>query len=156
MPCIDREPNDLSHGLWSYMNLNLVGDPKRKFDAIEPSNTAEVCRKVVGPLVSKSEERRHFLFEGVNNPKGCTNMGEMMKCIEDWEQAIELYEAADGKAPEDEQRRQKLVRLIPGVDDEKVYELLGKYKSYDSLRDYLEKKCEWLVEYKPKKAAHLA
>ena len=27
-----------------------------------------------------------------------------------------------GKAPEDEQRRQKLVRLIPGIDDEKVYD----------------------------------
>ena len=80
----------------------------------------------------------------------------MMKCIEDWEQAIELYEAADGKPPEDEPRRQKLVRLIPGIDDEKVYELLGKYKTYDSLREYLEKKCEWLTECKPKKAAHLA
>ena len=38
----------------------------------------------------------------------------------------------------------------------KVYELLGKYKTYDALREYLEKKCEWLVEFKhPKRAAHL-
>ena len=156
MPMMDREPSDLSHGLWSFLNLNLAGDPKRKFEAIEPSNGAEVWRKIVGPLVSKSEERRHFLIEGVNNPRACTSMADLMKCIEDWEAAIELYVAADGCAPPDEQRRQKLVRLIPHTDDEKVYELLGKYKSYDALREYLEKKCEWLVEYKaPKRTAHL-
>ena len=28
MPMMDREPLDLSHGLWSFLNLNLVGDPK--------------------------------------------------------------------------------------------------------------------------------
>ena len=42
MPCMDREPGDLSHGLWSFLNLNLVGEPKRKFESIEPSNGAEV------------------------------------------------------------------------------------------------------------------
>ena len=79
-----------------------------------------------------------------------------MRCIEDWEEAINLYVAADGHQPPDEQKQQKLVRLIPGIDDEKVYELLGKYKSFDSLREYFEKKCEWLVEFKtPKQAAHL-
>ena len=71
MSCIDRQPADLSHGLWAFLSLNLVGDPKRKFDLIESSNWDEVWRKVVGPLVSRSEERRHFLFEFVVNPKGC-------------------------------------------------------------------------------------
>lgn len=61
MPCIDRLAVDLAHGLRSLPNLNLVGDPKRKFEAVEWSNGAEVWRKVVGPLVSRSEERRHFL-----------------------------------------------------------------------------------------------
>ena len=42
-----------------------------------------------------------------------------------------------GKAPEDKQRRQMLVRMIPALDDEKVYEFLGKYRSYDDLRGYL-------------------
>ena len=156
MPCIDRLAVDLAHGLRSFLNLNLVGDPKRKFEAVECSNGAEVWRKVVGPLVSRSEERRHFLWEFVNTPKGCTDMKDMMKCIENWESDIEMYEAAEGTAPNDEQRRQKLVRLIPKIDDEKVYELLGKFKTYDDLRDHLEKKTDWLREYRnPVKGAYL-
>ena len=46
-----------------------------------------------------------------------------------------MYEAAEGVAPNDEQRRQKLVRLIPKIDDEKVYELLGRCKTYEFLQD---------------------
>lgn len=86
-------------------------------------------------MVSKSEDRRHFLIEGVNDPKPCANMTELMKCIDDWEAAIELYVAAEGSPPPDEQRRQKLVRLIPSIDDEKVCELFGKYTTYDTLRE---------------------
>lgn len=87
---------------------------------------------------------------------GCADMKDMMKCIENWESDIDMYEAAEGTAPNDEQRRQKLVRLIPKIDDEKVYELLGKFKTYDDLRDHLEKKTDWLREYRnPVKGAHL-
>ena len=82
-------------------------------------------------------------------------MNELMKCIGDWEAAIEFYVAAEGSPPPDEQRRQKLVRLIPSIDHEKVYELLGKYTTYDTLREYLGKKCEWLVEFKTPKRPHI-
>ena len=56
----------LSHQPWAFLNLNLTGEEKKTFNAVPMDtmhgNGLEVWRQVVGPLVSRTEERRHELF----------------------------------------------------------------------------------------------
>ena len=80
-----------------------------------------------------------------------------MDYVQHWEKSIRLYKAAGGQEPADEQKRQVLVRLFPGVDKKKTYELLKDYKKYDAMREHLRKKSTWMAEFfgVGQSAAHL-
>ena len=81
------------------------------------------------PLVSKSEERRHELYDAVIHPKAPAKFAAVMEAIEMWEENTRFYQAAGSHAPEDEQKRQILSRMIPENDKEKFYELLAKHRT---------------------------
>ena len=70
-----------------------------------------------------------------------------MEAIEKWEENICLYQAAGGHAPEDEQKRQILSRMISENDKEKLYELFAKHRTYEAFRESLRKKSQWLGEF---------
>ena len=71
---VDRDVHELSHQLWAFLTLNLTGNQKKthqavRQDAVLGSHGLDVWRKVVCQLVSKSEERRHELYDAVIHPK---------------------------------------------------------------------------------------
>ena len=100
---LDRDVHELSHQLWAFLNLNLTGNHKKKHqavrqDAVLGGHGMEVWRKVVCPLVSKSEERRHELYDAVILPKALVKFAAVMEAIEMWKENIRFYQAVGGRA----------------------------------------------------------
>ena len=96
-----------------------MGDEKGKFNAVvmegSHGNGLKVWRRVVAPFVSKTEERRHELFSKVNSPVAPAKASEVMKSIQDWEHDTRTYVAAGRSSPSGAQKRQIVVRRLPGV-----------------------------------------
>ena len=76
-----------------------------------------------------------------------------MSFIESWEKVTRRYVAAGGVEPADEQKRQILVRRLPGTTAEDVYKMLKDYSTYASLRKECKRKDVWMLEYGEKKKA---
>ena len=96
--------------------------------------------KAGGKGLTKAEERRRELHDIVIHPKAPPMFCTVMDAVEKWKGDIRVYQAAGGRAPEDEQKRQILSRMIPENDKEKLYDLPAKHKTYESLWESLMKK----------------
>ena len=68
-PSFEEDPVVMSHLMWNYFNVNLVGAAKEIFDNVDFFQGLEVWRRLTETLNVWGERRRDELAEIVNNPK---------------------------------------------------------------------------------------
>ena len=71
-----------SQELWAFLNLNLVGTARPKFDKAPRLNGFDVWRRVGCPMAPKSVARRAGLHTDLLNPPRAKKLSELMDAIE--------------------------------------------------------------------------
>ena len=69
-----------SQELWAFLNLNLVGSARAKFDKAPRLNSFDVCRRVVCPMAPKSVARRVDLHTDLHNPARAKRLADLIDC----------------------------------------------------------------------------
>ena len=62
------EPIQLSRDLWGYLNLALTGKQKLAFNNVHQGNGFEAWRRLVVPIVLRSDARLHDMQGDINVP----------------------------------------------------------------------------------------
>ncbi len=74
-----------SQELWAFLNLNLVGSARAKFDKAPRLNGFDVWRRVVCPMAPKSVARRVDLHTDLHNPARAKKLSDLIETVEAWE-----------------------------------------------------------------------
>jgi len=142
---MDADPMLISQRLWAWLNLCMVGQVKLVFQNSPTLNGAEVWRRIVVPLQSRSMFRRHALREKVNKPKAAVSMPDLMQAINVWELDVQKYAACGGKL-DDEDQRASLINMLPGNLSMEFMMKVNEHATYYSLKEYLRQQSEFVAE----------
>ena len=78
----------LASEIWSYLNLNLIGEALVPFRNVAPHEGFEAWRKVVKLVRSRGEVRRMELTARVQRPAGATKLSDVGKALEAWDRDV--------------------------------------------------------------------
>ena len=111
---MEENPLIVSHLLWAFFNVNLVGEAREIFCNVEDSNGFEVWRRVSNRINDRGERRRDELYELIHHPRATTKCEEVAKVLEEWDTNQRLFrEAAGGEYLRDEEKRRIVKKIIP-------------------------------------------
>ena len=73
--CLDADPIQVSQGLWSWLQMPLLGTgiPEVDFNNAPTLNGLEVWRRLSVPSAPRSLAKRYALRDQINNPKQCNS-----------------------------------------------------------------------------------
>ena len=79
MEDIGFSPTRASSELWAFLNLNVTGHERNKFDAAKELKGLDVWRRIVVPLAPKTVARRVEMYSAIHSPAKCKHIGEMFR-----------------------------------------------------------------------------
>ena len=85
------DPVRASAELWAFLNLNLTGSAKNKFDKAEELNGLDVWRRVVVPIAPPTVVKRIEMHGVIHQPGKAKKLSELVDFIEAWEKLLEKY-----------------------------------------------------------------
>ena len=71
MEDIGFSPMRASSELWAFLNLNVTGHGRNKFDAAKELNGLDVPRRIVVPFAPKTVARRVEMYSAIYSPAKC-------------------------------------------------------------------------------------
>ena len=156
---MSMDPIGASKELWSWLNLSLEKSTKAQqtFRSVAELNGAEVYRKLVVPLGKSkpSVTRRGRLRDRVQQPSRAKSMVTIMDAVGDWEEDEMTYMRAGGRAQDDEERREQLIKILPSGISDDMLSRAADCPSADGLIDWMREKSLFLSEHKSA-SAHVA
>ena len=91
MEDIGFDPMRASSELWSFLNLNVTGNGRNKFDAAQELNGFAVWRRIVVPVAPRTVARRVEMYTSIHSPGRCKHFGEMTDHLDAWERKIDEF-----------------------------------------------------------------
>ena len=143
---IEMDPVYVSHQLWGYLNLNLVGEALNIFRNVTKLNGAEAWRRVTKPINSQSVGRRQQLRQKAWNPQPARNVMQVDQVIEEWETNYRKYIEARGDPMSDESRRELLAQILPGDLSTIMMVQLHQYTDYNSMKLFVKNHVQLLKD----------
>ena len=125
----------LSREMWSFLNLNIVGDgakeARRIFDSVPTLDGMEVWRRIVGPLAPRTLHRQHDLYSSVHRPAQARSLAGVTAAIEVWELDLQKYTECGGVSPRDAEKIIIAMTILPGTTPASLLLSLRKAVQYD-------------------------
>ena len=86
-------PIVLSQRMWAFLSLCLQPDAEAMmiFNNVQPLNGAEVWRRIVVPINSRTLHTRHTMYQKVHSPARANKLSDLMRALEAWATNIRLY-----------------------------------------------------------------
>lgn len=74
---MDANVHLLNRELWAFLNLNIIGNVRTRFDNAPACEGFEAWRRIVTPLGPRTEGKRHLLHGEVDSPRRATRLPEL-------------------------------------------------------------------------------
>ena len=103
----------LSSQVWSYLNLNLVGEALVPFRNVAPHEGFEAWRKTLRLARSRGEVRRMELTSKVQRPSGASKLADVGKALEAWDTDMREFIEAGGRGMSFDERKLALLNIVP-------------------------------------------
>ena len=97
-------------------------------------------------MFSRTPERRQMLYERVVTRPQVKKFEDVILAVESWERDLQLYEAAGGELPKDEQRRTVLMNMLPSDTTRTALFDYQKFGTYDEVLNEIRTQTQFLLE----------
>ena len=114
-PCmLDLDPVKVAKQLWALLSTitRASNDMTLVFKNVERHKGAEAYRRLVEPIYASQEERRAEYQKRSLQPRKAKQVGEIGRCIEEWETDYRHFLENGGLAVSDESRRNLLIEIL--------------------------------------------
>jgi hypothetical protein len=136
-----------SQELWAFLNLNLVGLARAKFDKAPRLNSFDVWRRVVCPMALKSVACRVDFHTDLHNPARAKRLADLIETVEAWEKLRDRYYEMGGQEVQSDEQCVILLKMLPSDTPASMIMVLEDYTNYDALKAKLEKQVDWLLDH---------
>ena len=136
-----------SQELWAFLNLNLVGSARAKFDKAPRLNGFDVWRRVVCPMAPKSVARRVDLHTDLHNPARAKRLADLIETVEAWEKLRDRYYEMGGQEVQSDEQCVILLKMLPSDTPASMIMVLEDFTNYEALKAKLEKQVDWLLDH---------
>ena len=82
MEDIDFSPMRATSELWAFLNLNVTGHRRNKFDAGKELNGRDVWRRILVPPAPETFARRVEMYSAIQSAAKCKHIGEITDQLE--------------------------------------------------------------------------
>jgi hypothetical protein len=127
-----------SQGLWAFLNLNLVGSARAKFDKAPRLNGFDVWRRVVYPMAPKSVAHRVDLHADLHNPARAKKLSDLIEIVEAWEKLRDRYYEMGGQEVQSDEQCVILLKMLPPDTPASMVMVLEDYTDFEALKAKLE------------------
>ncbi len=142
---MEEDPGVISHLLWAFFNINLIGEAREIFCNVEDSHGLEVWRRVCNKINDKGERRRDELYEAIHHPKGTHKCEDVAKVLEEWDTNQRLFREAGGEGLRDEERRRIVKRIIPELIVNQLILQTHEFTTWDDMREYIRERARLMA-----------
>ena len=145
---IGFSPERASGELWSFLNLNVTGNARTKFDAARELNGLDVWRRIVVPMAPKTIARRVAMHTLVHDPPRSKKLSELMDDVEAWEHNIEDFMALGGQDISNEEKCVIVLKMMPPDTPATLIMALEDHADFETLKAKLDKQITFLAEHR--------
>ena len=145
----DMEPLVASSGIWSFLNLNLVGcsNATNTFANVAKLNWLEAWRRLTAPIRKRTVAKQIRLRKKAWNPAAAISIKDFAKAVLYWETDYRLHREAQGAPIPDDQRREMLVGILPSDLSVAMMVETRKHGDYDSLKQFVSDHIQLLLDH---------
>ena len=138
---------DLSSQIWSWLHLSLQGQDSvmAMYENIEPLIGLEVWRQFIVQIHQQPPEQRARLHHLVMNPAKANTVGDMVECIEGWENNIRKCTEAGARTLDDEDMRITTMSMLPGDLPLTFIPCMRHIERHDDFKERIRVEAEYYV-----------
>ena len=144
------DPARLSRELWSFLNLNVVGEgareARRTFDAVGLHEGFDAWRRIVGPMAPRTLHRQHGLYSQVHTPAKASTLRGVEAATIVWEHDPGLYCECGGSAPPEAEKIIIANKMLPNTTPTDLRLSLRKVTSYEEWKRNLKEQLMFLKD----------
>ena len=149
------EPIQLSKDLWGYLNLALTGKQKLTFNNVPQGNGFEAWRRLVVPIVPRSDARLHDMQGDINVPSKSKRLTDVMEDIDTWEGLLLEYHKCGGDPMSDKTKIIVCLKMLPQTTPSSLKMALKGIKDFEVFKDELRTNIKYLQDFGGLASAHM-
>ena len=103
----------LSFELWGFLNTNLTGKAKQKFDNVQGFEGSETWRRTLKLVRDRAMVRKISLNDKVHRPDEAKRLADVPSALESWDKHVREFEEAGGKQLFFVDKKLAMINIIP-------------------------------------------
>ena len=127
--------------------MALTGKQKLAFNNVPQGNGFEAWRRLVAPIVPRSEARLHDMHGDVNKPAVSHRLTDVMDDVDKWEGQLLEYYKCDGDALSDKTKKIVVLKMLPPNTPSSLKMELKGIQDFETFRDGLRNNIKYLQDF---------